>query len=250
MPSSLQERAARRAEIAQYCRKFVLSQTAVTLCEAASSRQEAFLLEVFRAEMAQREANRRRRLITRAGFPAYKTFDGFDRRGVKLPSTLSWSDVEMGTFLVDHRNLVLYGPVGTGKSHCALAIGYAACEQGLEVRWFALTDLIMRLSAAKRAGTGDRLLRELQRADLLVLDEWGYVPVDHEGAQLLFRVIADRYEARSLVITTNLEFSKWGSVFTDEQMTAAIIDRLAHHGHLLVFEGESYRMKHALMRER
>ncbi len=250
VPKRADERAARRAEIAQYCRKFVLSQTAVTLCEAASAGQEAFLLEVFRAEMAQREANRRRRLLGRAGFPAYKTFAGFERSAVKLPTTLAWSDVETGTFLVDHRNLVLYGPVGTGKSHCALAIGYAACERGLDVRWFTVTDLIMRLSAAKRAGTADRLLRDLQRADLILLDEWGYVPVDHEGAQLLFRVIADSYEARSLVITTNLEFSKWGSVFTDEQMTAAIIDRLAHHGHLLIFEGESYRMKNALMRQR
>ncbi|SDW92016.1 IstB-like ATP binding protein, partial [Alicyclobacillus hesperidum] len=87
-------------------------------------------------------------------------------------------------------------------------------------------------------------------ADLLILDEWGYVPVDREGSQLLFRVVADSYESRSLVITTNLEFSKWGSVFTDDQMAAAMIDRLAHHGHLLVFEGESYRMKHALMKQR
>ena len=120
----------------------------------------------------------------------------------------------------------------------------------MTVRFVTVTDLVMRLSEAKRAGTGERVLRDLQRADLVVLDEWGYVPVDHDGAQLLFRVIADAYETRSLMITTNLEFSKWGSVFADEQMTAAIIDRLAHHGHLIVFEGESYRMKHALMKER
>jgi len=85
---------------------------------------------------------------------------------------------------------------------------------------------------------------------LVVLDEWGYLPIDREGAQLLFRVVADSYETRSLILTTNLEFSKWGAVFTDDQMTAAMIDRLAHHGHLLVFEGESYRMQHALMKER
>lgn len=245
-----QERAERRAEIAQYCRKLVLTQTAVALCEEATPRQEEFLLTVFRAELAQREVNRRARLIARAGFPAYKTLEGFDRQGVKLPSALSWADLEAGTFITDHRNLVLFGGVGTGKSHTALALGYAACERGLTVRFFSVTDLVMRLSAAKRAGTAERLLHELQRADLIILDEWGYVPVDHEGAQLLFRVIADSYETRSLIITTNLEFSKWGTVFTDEQMTAAIIDRLAHHGHLMVFEGESYRMKHALMRER
>ena len=239
-----------RAEIGQYCRKLVLSQTAVALCEEAPPRYEEFLLTVLRAEMAQREANRRARLVTRAGFPAYKTLNGFDRTGVQLPSTLTWADLEEGQFIRDHRNLVLYGPVGKGKSHCALALGYAACERGLVVWFFPVTDLVMRLSEAKRAGTVERLLRDLRRADCLVLDEWGYVPVDHEGAQLLFRVIADSYETRSLIITTNLEFSKWGMVFTDEQMTAAIIDRLAHHGHLIVFEGESYRMKHALMKER
>jgi DNA replication protein DnaC len=228
----------------------VISQTAVALCEDATPRQEEFLLTVLRAEMAQREVNRRKRLVVRAGFPAYKTLEGFDRHGVKLPSTLSWADLEAGTFIPDHRNLVLFGAVGTGKSHCAIALGYAACERGLTVRFFPVTDLVMRLSAAKRAGTVDRLLHDLQRAALLILDEWGYVPVDHEGAQLLFQVIADSYETRSLIITTNLEFSKWGSVLTDEQMTAAIIDRLAHHGHLMVFAGESYRMKHALMRER
>ncbi len=244
------ERAARRAEIAQCCKKLVLSQMAVSLCEEATPRQEEFLLEVFRAEMAQREVNRRARLVARAGFPAYKTLEGFDRRGVKLPSTLSWDDLEAGDFITDHRNLVLYGAVGTGKTHCALALGYAACERGLTVRFFPVTDLVMRLSEAKRAGTVDRLMRDLHRTDLIILDEWGYVPVDHEGAQLLFRIIADSYETRSLIITTNLEFSKWGAVFTDEQMTAAIIDRLAHHGHLVVFEGESYRMKHALMKER
>ncbi|AEJ40500.1 IstB domain protein ATP-binding protein [Sulfobacillus acidophilus TPY] len=120
----------------------------------------------------------------------------------------------------------------------------------MTVRFFTVTDLVMRLSEAKRAGTVERLLQDIQRADWLILDEWGYVPLDHDGAQLLFRVIANSYETRSLIITTNLEFSKWGSVFTDEQMTAAMIDRLAHHGHLVVFEGESYRMKHALMKER
>ncbi|WP_263364389.1 ATP-binding protein [Paenibacillus sabuli] len=93
-------------------------------------------------------------------------------------------------------------------------------------------------------------MSEIQRCQLLVLDEWGYIPVDKVRSQLLFRVIADSYESRSLVITTNLEFSKWGAIFTDDQMAAAMIDRLVHHGHLLVFEGEIYRIKHALMKER
>ncbi|MFD0961619.1 ATP-binding protein [Paenibacillus chungangensis] len=123
-------------------------------------------------------------------------------------------------------------------------------QLGLTVKFYTVAELVMCLAEAKRGGTLERLMSEIQRCQLLILDEWGYIPVDKDGSQLFFRVIADIYESRSLVITTNLEFSKWGTVFTDDQMASAMIDRLAHHGHLLVFEGESYRMKHALMKER
>jgi len=109
---------------------------------------------------------------------------------------------------------------------------------------------VVKLSEAFKEGSLEKLLKSILRADLLIIDEWGYVPLDRQGAQLLFRIIAESYERRSIVLTTNLEFSKWGTIFTDDQMAAAIIDRLAHHGHIVLFEGESYRMKHALMRQR
>ena len=130
----------------------------------------------------------------------------------------------------------------------SLALGIIACEMGLRVRFYTVTELVLKLSDTYRNGTLERLVRDLKQLDLLILDEWGYVPVDREGSQLLFRVVADSYESKSLILTTNLEFSKWGNVFTDEQMAAAMIDRLVHHGHLLMFEGKSYRMTHALMR--
>jgi DNA replication protein DnaC len=244
------ERQSRREAIAAYCRRFSFSQTAVTLCETAPAAQEQFLLTVFASEMASRDRNRRARLVARAGFPAVKTLQGFERRDIQLPSTLSWEDLEAGDFIEARHNLVLYGPVGTGKTHLGTALGWQACERGRIVRFFTVTDLVVRLSEAQRAGTLERLLKDLQRAELLILDEFGYVPLDRTGAQLLFRIIADSYEARSIIITTNLEFSKWGSVFTDDQMAAAMIDRLAHHGQLVVFVGESYRMQHALMKER
>jgi DNA replication protein DnaC len=179
---SPQDRAARRTAMSQYCRQLVLTQTAVALCETATPRQEEFLLTVLRAEIAQREANRRARLVARAGFPAYKTLTGLDRQGITLPSALTWADLEQGTFITDHRNLVLYGGVGTGKTHTALALGYAACERGLTVRFFTVTELVMRLSAAKRVGTADRLLQELHRADLIILDEWGDCPRRPRGS--------------------------------------------------------------------
>ena len=130
----------------------------------------------------------------------------------------------------------------------SLALGIMACEMSLKVRFFTVTELVLKLSDAYRTGTMERLVRDLKQLDLLILDEWGYVPVDREGSQLLFRIIADSYESKSLILTTNLEFSKWGGVFTDEQIAAAMIDRLVHHGHLLMFESKSYRMTHALMR--
>lgn len=244
------ERLARRQRVATACRRLSLSQQAVTLCETAKPGQEAFLMTVLEAELTHRETQRRARLLNRAGFPVLKTLDGYNRSRVQLPSTLTWTDLETGAYLATARNLVLYGAVGTGKSHLATALGVRACEQGYTVRFFTVTDLVLRLSEARRTGTLERLQQDLQRADLLVLDEWGYVPVDRDGSQLLFRVIADSYETRSLILTTNLEFSKWGSLFTDDQMAAAMIDRLAHHGHLILFTGESYRLQHALMKER
>jgi DNA replication protein DnaC len=242
-------RRTRREVIASYCKRLSWSQTAVTLCEQATPLQEVFLEQVMAAELANREVGRRARLLSRAGFPAHKTLAEFDRQGVRLPSVLSWADLEHGTFIADHRNLVFFGGVGLGKSPLAIALGMAACDLGQIVRFFTVTGLVVRLTEALKAGTLERVFMELQRTDLLILDEWGYLPIDREGAPWLFRVVADSDETRSLILTTNVAFSQWAAVFTDDPMTAALIDRLAHHGHWLLFEGESYRMQHALMRE-
>jgi len=120
----------------------------------------------------------------------------------------------------------------------------------MATRFFTAASLVTRLSESKRTGQLERTMKELAKAELVIIDEWGYLPMDREEAQLLFQMIAVSYERRSLVITANLEFSKWGSIFTDDQMAAAMIDRLAHHGQLIVFEGESYRLRHALMRQK
>lgn len=249
--SVVKERDGLRQEISVFCRRLMLSQATVKMCETeATPKQEEFVHRVLSEEIESRERSRKSRLTARAGFPIVKTLDGYDRHGLKLPTSLEWADLQTCSFVPAKRNLVLYGPVGTGKTHLCIAAGIRACELGMSVKFYTVAELVMRLSEAKRVGTLERLLKEIQRTQLLILDEWGYVPVDKEGSQLLFRVVADSYESRSMIITTNLEFSKWGSVFTDDQMAAAMIDRLAHHGHLLIFEGESYRMKHALMKQR
>jgi DNA replication protein DnaC len=245
-----QERERTRLAIASMSRKLMLSSRVVELCEIeATPRQEEFLHKVLSEEIDRRERGKKARLLNRAGFPVFKSFEGYDFSEIRFPPALSKEDLLRADFIPEKKNLVLYGGVGTGKTHMAIAIGIAACEKGLSVRFFTVTELVLKLTEAYKAGTLERLIRDLKQLDLLILDEWGYVPVDREGSQLLFRIIADSYESKSLILTTNLEFSKWGGIFTDEQMAAAMIDRLVHHGHLLLFEAKSYRMMHALMRQ-
>lgn len=245
-----QERERTRLAIASMSRKLMLSSRVVELCEAeATPRQEEFLLKVLSEEIDRRERGRKARLLNRAGFPVFKSFDDYDFSEIRFPPSLSRAELLQEDFIPEKKNLVLYGGVGTGKTHMAIALGIAACEKGLSVRFYTVTELVLKLTESYKAGTLERLVRDLKQLDLLILDEWGYVPVDREGSQLLFRVIADSYESKSLILTTNLEFSKWGGIFTDEQMAAAMIDRLVHHGHLLLFEAKSYRMTHALMRQ-
>ena len=237
-------------EIAQLARKLFLTARVKEICQTEGTpKQKEFLLHILKEEISTRETNKRRRLEKRAGFPIYKTFAGYDYSRVKFPPTFSKEELESCNFIRERKNLVLYGPVGTGKTHTAIALGEAACMQGLKTRFYPVTELVLRLAEARKFGTLEKFTMDLNKQDLLILDEWGYVPIDKDGSEMLFRIVSDSYERKSLILTTNLEFSKWGSIFTDEQMAAAMIDRLAHHGHLLMFSGKSYRMEHALMRQ-
>lgn len=149
-----------------------------------------------------------------------------------------------GYVTVDGREYVA-GPAWHGRDlHCALA-----CERRIEARFFTASSLVARLRRAREEGRLDREAAQIGRARLLVIDELGFLPLDAEGARLMFQVFADAYERQSVLITTNLEFSRWGSVFGDDQMAAAVIDRIVHHGRLIQFRGESYRVRHALMRK-
>jgi DNA replication protein DnaC len=225
------------------------NRTTEAFAARATPKQLDFLLEMMRFELDYREENRRRRVYRKAALPSVKTFDSYEWGGVRLPPQLSREELTGCGFIERSMNLVLYGPVGTGKTHMAVALGAAACEMGIGVRFFTVSELVLRLMTASAEGRLDRVLGDIMKSDLVILDEFGYVPIDRDGARLLFQVVSECYEARSLVITTNVEFSRWGSILTDDQMAAAMIDRIAHHGHLIVFEGESYRMRNALMRQ-
>lgn len=206
-----------------------------------------FLAQLLKLELDHREITRKNRNLKSAGFDVIKTFKGYDFNGIQIPPAIDIEDLKSGMFINKLENLILYGPVGTGKSHLATAIGVAACSMGKKAKFFRTASLVNQLSEAKAKGELKRFMKQIEKTDLLICDEWGYVPFEKDGSQLLFQVISECYEKRSIIITTNLEFSKWNGIFYDEKLTSAIIDRLVHHSHLLVFNGPSYSLTHSTM---
>ena len=217
--------------------------TAEKLASESSAGELRFLCSVFDEERSWRERSKRERLLKRARFPVPKSFDGYDWSRIRLPEGMPRSSVESCAFIGSMQNLALYGGVGSGKTHMAIACGTAACNMGPSVMFTTISDLVARMQKAEEGGSLGRVFREVERADLVILDELGYLPIDRQGARLLFQVVSKCYERRSLIVTTNFEFSRWGSVLTDDQMAAAMIDRIIHYGHLIVFEGPTKRME-------
>ena len=207
----------------------------------------SFLATYLKAEVASRKASARKRLITTARLPSIKTLENYDWSKVVLPPGLTSQSLTSLEFLTTSEDLICYGNVGCGKTHLATALTYQACQMGIRTRFTTAADLIMELRKAKNEGHLDKALNTYKKFQLLTIDELGYLPIDPEGARLLFQIIANTYETSSLIITTNIPFSKWGTIFGDDNIAAAIIDRLIHHGHLLRHQGKSWRVTHALM---
>lgn len=201
------------------------------------------------AERASREASRRAAPLRRCALPVPKTFDGCDWSAVSRPEGMGRESLTSPEFPERREDLVPMGDVGTGKTHMASALCSLACEARLEARFFKASSLVMRLRRARDEGRLDRGSEAVGRARLLVIDEPGFLPLDPDGARPLLQVLADAFGRQSAVITTNLEFGRRGSVLGDDQMAAAVIDRVVHHGRLIRFRGESYRVRNALMRE-
>lgn len=214
---------------------------------SATAGQVAAVSAMIGGELDLRDRRKRERLVRKARFPAVKSFDGYDFSQVAFPDGYSVEDLKSFGFLDAAQDFVFHGQTGRGKTHLAIAIGMACAKEGEEVRFFTDAELVMALVRASRESCLEALLKEMARARLLIIDELGYVPLDQEGARLLFQVMSDCYEKRSLVITTNIEFSKWGVVFGDDKMAQALIDRIMHYGRLVEFNGTSKRMEHALM---
>ena len=208
---------------------------------------EEFLEKLLSEALRHRAAERRRRYIHQAGFDVMKGLDTFDFTDVTLPQGMTKEILTSCDFVKDKQNLILYGRPGTGKTHLAIALGIQACQRDYQVMYFKTSRLVNLLAQAKEAGTENRFWKRLERADLLILDEWGYIPFERVGTQMLFEAVSACYEKRSVIITTNLPFDEWNTIFYDQKLTTAILDRLVHHGLLLMHEGQSYRLLHSNM---
>lgn len=212
--------------------------------------QEQYVRELLELELREREVNRINRMVKTAGFQVMKTLEDFVwNKNIELPNGLTQIYMEELRFLEPKENLIFLGSVGTGKTHLATAIALKACQQGRRVRFFTAASLANILLERNGKGSLNAFLGTLRKAELLVIDEIGFVPLHKDAAELLFQVISDCYERKSLIITSNLEFSQWNTVFGDNRLTAALIDRLIHHSHIVIFSGESYRLTQSMRRQ-
>lgn len=231
-------------EIIDCCKRLKLSRNLADMAQTTEgeSHQE-YLHELLSGELKNREQGRIAKLINGAGFYSIKTFDGFRFDEVTLPSGLTPESLKSLDFIREKKNVIMYGRTGTGKTMLSTALGVAACQKDIPVRFYRTAALVNQLSEAKKAGVLGTLLKKLNKASVIILDEWGYVPYDRTGAQLLFDYLSEIHEQKSVILNTNLEFSRWVNVLYDEQMTAALVGRLMHHCYLLLFPGENNRLR-------
>lgn len=233
----------------EMCKSLRLAYVAEIYESIPMESSEVFLTTLFETEMRLREEAKAERLIKKAKFINHKSLEDYRwHENIYFPRHLKKEELMSLSFIDHQQNVVLTGAPGTGKTHLAIGLGREACRKGKEVRFFRVSELVEQLTKAWRDGKLSSFHARLDSADLIVLDEMGYLPLSKESAELLFHLITDWYEKKSIIITSNLEFSQWNRVFADPRLTSALVDRVIHHAHILTFTGDSYRVTHALSR--
>ena len=204
-----------------------------------------FLEKILEEELSIRKFKGKQMLLKTAGFPYIKTFEQFDLSYNPGIPKAAIKELFSLTFVERKENIVLLGPSGVGKTHIAIALGYAATQAGIRVRFVSAADLLLNLEiAAKQDRLKDAMRRVVGHSRLLIIDELGYLPINKVQANYLFQLVAKRYENNSIIISSNLNFGQWDQTLADDKtLTAALLDRLLHHSHVLHFKGGSYRLK-------
>lgn len=208
-----------------------------------------YLARLIELELLDREARMIERRIKAAKFPAVKSLESFDFDALPALNKKLVLDLARGEFVVHRENVIALGPSGTGKTHVASGIGLAACQRGIKTRFVTAAAIVHEMIEAQDDKRLLRLQRQLAGCELLIIDELGFVPLSKTGAELLFELISQRYERGATIITSNLPFDEWTSIFGDERLTGALLDRLTHHVHILEMNGPSYRLAQSRARK-
>ena len=212
-------------------------------CAAEGVDHTGYLLRLAELELLERERRAVERRIRQARFPAVKSLDSFDFAAIPSLNKLLVLELARCEYVERRENVIALGNSGTGKTHVALGLGLAACQKGLAVGFTTAAALVHELIEARDERRLLRLQKQLAAYRLLIVDELGYVPLSPTGAELLFEVFSQRYERGSVIVTSNLPFDEWTSMFGSERLTGALLDRLTHHVHILELNGDSYRLK-------
>jgi DNA replication protein DnaC len=220
------------------------------ICAGDGINHVGYLARLTELEMIDRERRLVERRIKQARFSTVKQLESFDFKAIPGLNKMLILELARSEYVTRRENVILLGPSGVGKTHIALGLGLAACQKGLNVRFTTASQLVHELMEARDEKRLLRLQTQLAKVSLLIVDELGYVPLSQTGSELLFEVFSQRYERGASIVTSNLPFQEWTSVFASERLTGALLDRITHHVHILEMNAESYRLRQSRSRQR